>query len=183
MENKLMMKLVIGTEALFFLSLIVAYVYFSKVTGFAPAEVQRLSIKTTGLFSVLLFSSSFTFERAAASYKHGRIKHLKLWLLATIALGAIFLCGQGIEYTRLLREHVSPGGSMFGSSFFTLTGFHGLHVFAGLVLLAIIATMAFLGDFDRRRSSSAISTIGMYWHFVDVVWLFVFTIIYVLPHL
>jgi len=181
MENKLMMKLVIGTEALFFLSLIVAYVYFSKVTGFAPAEVQRLSIKTTGFFSALLLSSSFTFERAAASYKNGRAQHLKLWLLATITLGVIFLCGQGIEYTKLLHGHISPGGSMFGSSFFTLTGFHGLHVFVGLVLLAIITTMAFLGDFDKHHSSSAISTIGMYWHFVDVVWLFVFTVIYVLP--
>jgi len=177
-----MMKLVIGTEATFFLSLIMAYVYFSKVTGFAPAEVGRLSIKNTGIFSVLLVSSSFTFERAAAGFRKGSIKQLKIWLLVTIALGAVFLYGQGMEYAKLLREHVSPGGSMFGSSFFTLTGFHGLHVLAGLVLLGIITTLAFLGDYNKRPST-AISTIGMYWHFVDVVWLFVFTIVYVLPHL
>ena len=101
---------------------------------------------------------------------------LKGWLIVTILLGAIFLVGQGAEYVRLIRDNITLNGSVFGASFFTLTGFHGLHVLIGLVILSIILALAFLKD-----SKSAIRTIAPYWHFVDVVWLFVFTVVYVLP--
>lgn len=180
MLNKTMMKLVVGTEAMFFLSLIVAFIYMAYNSGFEPHDVQALDIKTTGIFTVILIGSSFTLLRAEHQYKKGDIKSLKLWLIITIVLGAIFLFGQGKEYYRLANENITPGGGVFGSSFYTLTGFHGLHVFVGLIILSIVLLLSYFGDFDKP--SDTISTVAIYWHFVDVVWIFVFTVVYVLPH-
>ncbi len=175
-----MMKLVVGTEAMFFVSLIMAFVYMAYNSGFESHEVKALDIKTTGLFTIMLFTSSFTFWMAEKNYKNGKVKGLKLWLITTIILGCVFLFGQGKEYIRLIKEHITLNGSVFGTSFFTLTGFHGFHVFAGLIILCIILMMVFLGDFNKP-SSNVISTVGIYWHFVDIVWLVVFTVVYVLP--
>jgi heme/copper-type cytochrome/quinol oxidase subunit 3 len=95
-------------------------------------------------------------------------------------LGAIFLIGQGEEYWRLINDKITLSSSVFGTSFYALTGFHGFHVFVGLIILFIILILTFLGDFDNP-SSNVISTAGIYWHFVDIVWLAVFTVVYVLP--
>ena len=175
------MKLLIATEALFFISLIIAFVYFAFRPGYDERSIRLLDLKTTGTFSILLFSSSFTFWRAEVNFDKGRPKGLKIWLLLTILLGGIFLFGQGKEYWRLIHEQLTISSNLFGTSFFTLTGFHGFHVFVGLVILSIILALAFLGDFDNP-GSPALRTVGLYWHFVDIVWLFVFSIVYVLPH-
>ena len=175
-----MMKLLVGTEAMFFISLIMAFVYMAFNSGFEPHEVNALNIKTTGIFTFILISSSFTFWMAERNYNKGKIKHLKGWLLLTILLGATFLFGQGKEYWRLIHERITLQGSVFGTSFFTLTGFHGFHVFVGLIILSILLIMVFIGDFNKP-SSSVISTIGIYWHFVDIVWIVVFTVVYILP--
>lgn len=176
-----MVKLIVFTEAMFFISLIMAFVYFSFTPGFKHQQVTALDIHSTGIFSLLLFSSSFTYWRAEINYKTGEIKRLKFWLLLTLALGAIFLFGQGKEYLKLLNSHISISSSMFGTSFFTLTGFHGLHVFVGLVIISIITCLAFFGDYNESQQSTLISSIGIYWHFVDIVWLVVFLIVYVIP--
>jgi heme/copper-type cytochrome/quinol oxidase subunit 3 len=181
MENKTMIKLVVGTEAMFFLCLIMAFVYMAYHTGFEPHEVGELDIRSTGIYTILLAGSSFTLFLAERGYKKGRIGKLKGWLMATLVLGVVFLGGQGREYIRLIRADITLSGSVFGTSFFTLTGFHGLHVLIGLVILSVILLLAFLGDYDRNMSSTAISTIAVYWHFVDIVWIFVFTVVYVLP--
>ena len=181
MENKLIMKLIVGTEAMFFLALIMAFIYFSKTPGFKAHQLASLDIKSTGIFSILLFSSSFTFWRAEKNHSEGEIGRLKIWLLLTILLGAVFLAGQAREYINLLNNQVNISSSMFGTGFFTLTGFHGLHVFIGLVIIAIITALTFMGDFNNPKSS-VIPTIGIYWHFVDIVWLFVFIIVYVIPY-
>lgn len=180
MENKTMMKLVVGTEAMFFVSLIMAFIYMAFKSGFEPYEVSQLDIKTTGIFTLILFSSSFTFWMAEKKYAKGNVKSLKIWLAATILLGIIFLFGQGKEYVRLINENITLSGSVFGTSFYALTGFHGLHVLIGLIILSIILVLVFAGDFNNP-SSNLISTVGIYWHFVDIVWAFVFTVVYVLP--
>ena len=177
-----MMKLVIGTEGMFFLSLIMAFIYLSYVSGFEPGQQQSLDIKSTGIFSLFLFSSSGTFWLAEKNYNKGNIKHLKLWLIATIALGIVFLFGQGKEYFHLIEQQKSTwSNSLFGTSFYTLTGFHGFHVFVGLIILSIILLLTFLGDFSNDKKSTVIKTVGLYWHFVDIVWVVVFTVVYLLP--
>lgn len=175
-----MMKLVVGTEAMFFVSLIVAFIYMAYTSGFEPHEVQQLDITTTGIFTAILISSSFTLMLAEYKYKKGNIKSLKIWLIVTIVFGLVFLLGQGKEYWRLIHENITLGSSVFGTSFYTLTGFHGLHVFIGLIILSVVLLLTYLGDFNKP--STAISTVALYWHFVDIVWIFVFTVVYVLPH-
>jgi heme/copper-type cytochrome/quinol oxidase subunit 3 len=183
MENKLMIKLVVGTEAMFFVCLIVAFVYFSFTPGFKHQNINNLDIRTTGIFTALLLFSSFTYWRAETNFKNGEIRRLKFWLLLTFSLGLVFLLGQGKEYLKLLNDQVSISSNSFGTSFFTLTGFHGLHVFVGLIIIAIVTCLTFLGDYDSDKKSTIFSTVGVYWHFVDIVWLFVFTIVYVIPRI
>ena len=105
---------------------------------------------------------------------------MKLWLVATILLGGIFVAGQGLEYWTLFQRGVTVGLDLFATSFFTLTGFHGLHVCVGLIALMIVLGVAFSRAF-RKRHSPALGAVGLYWHFVDVVWLFVFSIVYLWP--
>lgn len=175
-ENATMIQTVIYTEAFFFLCLIMSFIYMACNSGFQPAELSRLDIRSAGVNTVVLIASSFTLHFAEQGYMRGRPGVLKGWLIVTIMLGAIFLAGQGTEYGRLIGDNITMNGSVFGASFFTLTGFHGLHVLVGLIILLILLVLAFLGD-----EKSGILTIAPYWHFVDVVWIFVFTVVYVLP--
>ena len=192
-DNKMMIKLVVGTEAMFFLCLIIAFVYMAFQSGFEPHELNELDIRTTGVYTLLLIASSMTLLFAERCFKKDNMRGHKSWLFITLLLGATFLFGQGREYLRLIRENITLSGSVFGSSFFTLTGFHGLHVFIGLIILSIILLLAFLRD-DRRpgvrssggapgvsRSGRALGVAAIYWHFVDIVWIVVFTVVYVLP--
>lgn len=171
-----MMYSVIYTEAFFFLCLIMAFVYMAYNTGFEPHELSRLDIRTAGIFTAALIASSGTLHIAEMGYARGNAAMMKGWLIVTIVLGAVFLAGQGTEYVRLMHDDITLNGSVFGASFFTLTGFHGLHVLIGLIILSIVLVLAFLRD-----RTSAIGTVALYWHFVDVVWIFVFTVVYVLP--
>ncbi len=175
-----MMLLVIGSETIFFISLMLGYVMFWR-SGHLPASSRSLlNIKLTGAFTVLLVASSFTFFMAERSYRHGKQQGLNKWLLATIVLALIFLCGQAHEYYGLFQKEVSLSSSVFGSNFFTLTGFHALHVIIGIIMLGILLLLSFKGFL---KQSTLFQTIGIYWHFVDVVWLVVFTLIYVIPYL
>ena len=182
MGNKLMMKLFVGSESVFFLALILAYVYFWRSAHYDEAAQKMLHIKTTGFFTLLLIASSFTFWKAETYFKEGNQQKLKLWLMVTIGLGIVFLAGQAHEYYGLIQHHLTFSSGEFGSSFYTLTGFHGLHVLSGLIVLGIILTLVFLG-YIKKDVSGVVSTVGIYWHFVDAVWLVVFTVVYVLPYL
>jgi heme/copper-type cytochrome/quinol oxidase subunit 3 len=113
---------------------------------------------------------------------------MRTWLLATIVLGLVFLLGQAREYTQLMHANVRIGSSLFGTGFFTLTGFHGFHVLVGVLLITIITAIGFRSpprspdSPGGRANASVVRTIGIYWHFVDIVWLFVFLVVYVSPH-
>ena len=107
---------------------------------------------------------------------------MKAWLAMTILLGGIFIIGQGLEYWHLFSSGVSVSSNLFATTFFTLTGFHGLHVCVGLLALLIVLGLALAGDFKQGRSSALVA-VGLYWHFVDVVWVLVLTVVYILPRL
>jgi heme/copper-type cytochrome/quinol oxidase subunit 3 len=99
------------------------------------------------------------------------------WLAITVLLGAIFLAGQAHEYVDLWTNGVTVSRNLFATTFFTLTGFHGLHVLIGLIALSTLLGLVLRGDFDKKPSSALVA-IGYYWHFVDVVWVVVFSIVY-----
>lgn len=166
------------SEAVFFILLLVTYVVFNaRQSGDGPSSSTVLNVPRTGVFSLFLLSSSFTFWMAERNLRAGKHPASLRWLGATILLGVVFLCGQAWEYAGLLNGGVDIHTNLFASTFFTVTGFHGLHVTGGLVALAI---MFALGRKNYLKSAQAkpFGAIGIYWHFVDVVWIVVFAIIY-----
>jgi cytochrome c oxidase subunit I len=165
------------SEAFFFVLLISAFVYYNVQLHNGQLVGATLDRVKTAIFSVFLFSSSFTIWRAEVSLKHNRHAAFRAWWMATILLGLVFIVGQGHEYLGLFHKGVTLNTSLFATTFFTLTGFHGLHVCIGLIGLLIVLGLAFAGDFRTGRTE-AVRTIGLYWHFVDVVWVFVFATVY-----
>jgi heme/copper-type cytochrome/quinol oxidase subunit 3 len=163
--NLVGMIVFIASESVFFLAVVIAYVA-NRDAGLADARAH-LELGRTAVFSVALFASSATMALAASRRSAG-------WILATVALGVVFLAGQGTEYLGLLREGIGPGSALFGTTFFTLTGLHGLHVLVGLLALASLA----LATRSRALSPVAWEGVSLYWHFVDAVWVVVFSVVY-----
>jgi heme/copper-type cytochrome/quinol oxidase subunit 3 len=123
--------------------------------------------------------SSLTMVLALSAIQRGDHTRLRIWLLATSILGCVFLGGQYFEFTVFVHEGVTMQGNLFGSSFFTLTGFHGLHVTFGVVILMSFFVMSLRGRLSQEQSLN-IELAGLYWHFVDIVWIVIFTVIYLI---
>jgi heme/copper-type cytochrome/quinol oxidase subunit 3 len=167
------------SEATLFVMLISAFIYYGVYRISGPNPAGSLNRSTAEVFTVFLLSSSFTFWRAEKNLHRGNPKGFSAWLILTILLGLVFIVGQGHEYFDLWRHGFSINTSLFASSFFTLTGLHGLHVCVGLIGLLMLLWLGFAGDFKTGRTE-AVRTLGLYWHFVDVVWIFVFTTVYLI---
>ena len=173
---RLAMLLFVASEAVFFILLILAYVVYHATSPSGADAFRYLDVPKTGIFTVCLISSSFTIWRAGIHFRSGRGKAALAWLFATIALGAAFLAGQGAEYASLIRENVVISRDLFGTTFFTLTGFHGLHVFIGLIMLGTLFGLELKrGIADPLR---AVESVSIYWHFVDGVWMVIFPVVY-----
>ena len=171
--------LFISSEVVFFGSLIADFIVYRTRSpgGPGPSDLVEL-IPRTALFSMALFSSSATILMAERRLGQGDHTGFRLWLLGTIVLGGTFLFGQVTEYLRMFAEGISVGRNLFTSAFFTLTGFHGAHVAVGLIALAILAGLAFAGDFRLGRRHSAVEAVSYYWHFVDGIWVVIFSLVY-----
>ncbi|MEJ2076861.1 MAG: heme-copper oxidase subunit III [Acidobacteriota bacterium] len=177
-KNKLAILLFLVSEAVFFVLLIVAYVTYHLRQGNGPTASNSLNIVKTGVFSAFLFASSYTVWRAGLSFQAGNRSWKALaWLAVTIAFGLIFLVGQGLEYSDLIRHHVTISRDLFGTTFFTLTGFHGLHVSVGLIMLTVVLWIAGRSGM-RKPKPAAVEVVSYYWHFVDAVWVFIFGVVY-----
>jgi len=179
-HNKTGILAFIFSEVGFFGTLILAYLYFYAHPQAGPGP-KGLDVPRTLIFSVCLFASSFTFWRSEVALTKQRRGSMLGWLGLTIALGGVFLLGQVNEYWKLFQTGVDLSTNMFSTTFFTLTGFHGLHVLIGLIVLLIFLWLAWEGDFASSRPGSAFKAAGYYWHFVDVVWVFVLLTVYILP--
>ena len=174
-KTKLGVGLFLLSEANFFLILLITYVYFHSLPADGPSAANSLNAMHTLVFSVCLFLSSATIQMAARSFRRAIASGVSRWLALTVALGAIFLFGQTREYLGLFAHGVTISTNLFGSTFFTLTGFHGLHVLIGLVRAGRAAGYRDERAARRRSSRPASSRVAMYWHFVDAVWVVIFT--------
>jgi heme/copper-type cytochrome/quinol oxidase subunit 3 len=175
----LVMVLVIATEAMLFAFLLFAYFYLGSMATSAwppsgPPDLE-LAIPNT----ILLLASSGAMIWAERGIARGERGRLVRGLLIALALGIVFLSIQAIEYS---RKSFTIDTNAYGSLFFTITGFHGMHVFVGLLMIAFTLVRSLLGHFTAERHLQ-VTNIAMYWHFVDVVWLAVFTSLYLVPHL
>jgi heme/copper-type cytochrome/quinol oxidase subunit 3 len=176
-KNRFSMVLFILSEAIFFAMLILAYAYFRASPQGGPSAASSLDPVRMGFFSAALFSSSATVWLAERQLKRRCVRGARSWLAATILLGITFLVGEGIEYAGLFARGITISTDLFGTTFFSLTGFHGLHVTAGLLLLTIVF---FLAGQERYRWKwpVAVRSVSLYWHFVDAVWVAVFSVVY-----
>jgi cytochrome c oxidase subunit 3 len=174
------MLLFISSEVMFFGGLFATY--FSARASFSgewgpPTGAPELEILPIALpITIILLTSSLTMHQAVRSIARGNQTGLRFWLVVTLLLGALFLSGQAYDYTQL-GFGISDG--VFGTVFYTLTGFHGAHVFGGVVGLTILASRAVGGQFSARNHV-AVEAVSYYWHFVDVVWVALFTTLYFL---
>src|SRR5262245_58860248 len=171
-----MASLIIAESAIFTI-FVTAYLYYigKSLTGPMPREV----LETPIFFTICLLSSSLTIHFAGRSLERdSRGAFLGLWSL-TIVLGALFLYATGREWRRLIYEHgLKPSTNLFGTTYYSLVGLHAFHVTAGLVMLCIVLMFGLAGRVDRDQSAR-VGVLSLYWHFVDSVWVVVFTVVYI----
>ena len=176
-NQKLGIWALIGSEVVFFSALIVTHIVLRGRSVTGPLPQQVLDIPLTAVNTFVLICSSLTMVSALAAIQAGAVKRLRLFLAATIGLGLIFLGGQATEFTMLAHQGLSLNVNLFGASFFTLTGFHGAHVLAGVIWISFVLVRSLRGGVTQEKHAS-VELVGLYWHFVDLVWIIIFTIVY-----
>ncbi len=178
-SRKLAFWAFLGSECLFFGSLISTYLVYKGRSVVGPYPPQVLNIPFTSVSTFVLLMSSLTMVLALAAIQRGSVRGFRVWIAATALLGMTFLAGQVYEFSSFVREGLTLQTNLFGSTFFVLTGFHGAHVSAGVVWLWSLFSASFAGRI-RKENSLDVEIAGLYWHFVDVVWIAIFTLVYLI---
>jgi cytochrome c oxidase subunit 3/cytochrome o ubiquinol oxidase subunit 3 len=177
-RGRVAMFSLIAAEAAIFTIFVVAYLFYvgKSLTGPTPKDVLSVPV----LYTICLLSSSLTIHLAATSLRRGSILSFGLLWVATITLGAAFLYGTGTEWYRLIyNEGFTISTNLFGTTYYSLVGLHGFHVVVGLLSLSIVMVFTLLGSV-RSEHAERIDVLSLYWHFVDVVWIVVFTVVYLI---
>jgi cytochrome c oxidase subunit III len=169
----------IGSECLLFGALISTYLVYKgrSVTGPTPHEIFNIPVTSISTFDLLM--SSLAMVLALAAVSRGSKLWSRVWLGTTALLGAVFLGFQYYEFSSFVREGLTIKTNLFGSTFFTLTGTHGAHVAVGVLWLTTLLVRSFQGKLGPEKALN-VEIAGLYWHFVDVVWIVIFTVVYLL---
>ena len=176
-NRKLLMWLFLGSECLFFGSFISAFLLYRNRNLVGPYPEDLFDIPFTSVSSFVLLMSSVTMVLALSAIQRGDMRGLRIWLVATALLGISFLSGQAFEFTEFYNEGLTLKTNVFGTTFFVLTGFHGTHVAVGVLILLSMYVMSMQGTLTSEHSLT-VELAGLYWHFVDIVWIVIFTLIY-----
>jgi cytochrome c oxidase subunit 3 len=171
------MYCLIASESAIFTIFVVAYIFYlgKSASGPRPRDVLRVPI----LLTICLLSSSLTIHFAVRALRRGKLRSFDLSWLVTFALGAIFLAGTAREWHHLIfDEGLTIQTNLFGTTYYSLVGLHAFHVTVGLLALATVAVFTFFGRV-RQEHAERVEVLSMYWHFVDVVWVIVFTVVYI----
>ena len=181
---KLAMWVYLASDCLLFGGLISTYLLYKNRPGNIPGLAgsplrasELFNIPFTSMTSFILLMSSLTMVLAVNSIMRGDKQRMRLWLVATAVLGGLFLGGQVYEFTEFVREGLGYTSNVSASAFYTLTGFHGAHVGVGVLML--LSAVGY--SFRRDIQAEAIEVLGLYWHFVDIVWVVIFAIVYLIP--
>jgi len=179
-SRKLLMWLFLASDCMFFGSLIGTFMTYKGRSLIPPSPHEIFDIPYTSVSAFVLLMSSLTMVLAVSAAHHRNDRDTRLWLSVTALLGATFVGAQMYEFTSFYHEGLGYTTSLFSSSFYTLTGFHGIHVSVGIVML-----MALVGIISRARvpgdKAEVVELVGLYWHFVDIVWIIIFTLVYLIP--
>lgn len=179
-NEKVGMWVFLGSEVMFFTALIGSYVILRAAhpaAWKAPGEV--LNVPVTAVNTFLLICSSVTMVKAFAAAQDDDQRMLRAWLVATVLIGSAFVGVQAYEYAELIHKGFVPSEGLYGSTFYTMTGFHGFHVTMGVLCMLFVTWKAFRGRYTAR-DHRGVEVIGLYWHFVDLVWIILFTIVYLI---
>ena len=176
--RKTAMWVFLGSECVFFGAMISTFLLYRNTTNGGPGT-EIFNIPFTSASSFVLLMSSLTMVLAHNAFEKKDMRQTRIWLTGTALLGATFLAGQIFEFTEFIHEGLTLPRSPFGSAFYMLTGFHGIHVALGVILLAAMAVLSLSGRLYDDRGLN-VELIGLYWHFVDVVWIVIFTVVYLL---
>ena len=178
-HRKMLIWAFLGSECMFFGALIATYLVYQGESLVGPYPEEVFSIPVTSVSTFVLLMSSMAMVLAYAALSRGDIRGFRIWLLSTALLGATFLGFQVFEFREFAMEGLTPRTNLFGTTFFTLTGFHGAHVTVGVIWL-----LSLLGFSFRKRYTSAdsdnLDVAALYWHFVDIVWIIIFTVVYLI---
>jgi heme/copper-type cytochrome/quinol oxidase subunit 3 len=179
-HTKLAMWLFLASECLLFGALITTYVLYrgASLTGPYPEDV--FDIPFTSVSSFVLLASSLTMVLSLVAAEKRDMQRMRIWLLATAFLGLSFVGGQVYEFTTFYNEGLAISTNVFGSTFYVLTGFHGVHVTVGILMLLSLVGMSWTGQMPAN-AAFPVEMVGLYWHFVDIVWIVIFTIVYLIP--
>ncbi len=177
--GKLMMWFFLCSDAMSFAGLLAAYAAVRMGSPAWPVPAEHLDVPLTAVNTFILICSSVTMVKALSAIRRGSQKGLVLWLLGTIVGGSTFLGVQAFEWTHQITHGLSIQGSLFGATFYILTGFHGCHVLSGVIYLTCIAIKSARGGYTADHNSP-VEIVGLYWHFVDLIWILVFTFVYLI---
>jgi cytochrome c oxidase subunit III len=172
-----MFALIVAESAIFVI-FVVAYLFYlgKSLTGPTPKEVLEAPI----FYSICLLSSSITIHLAVKALRAGNVGSFRAWWFGTIMLGAAFLYGTAHEWHRLIyKDGLTISTNLFGTTYYSLVGLHGFHVIVGLICLSTVMAFALLGDVQQQHMYR-VDVLSLYWHFVDVVWIVVFTVVYII---
>lgn len=178
-KSKILMIAFLASDAVFFAFLITSFVFYHGSSKGGPNPWRQLDPLTTGMYSIALWGSSGTMWLSERAIRRNKLKQVRRWLEATLVLGALFLVGQGLEFNGLFEKSIYPRTDLFATTFFTTTGFHGVHVLIGLVMLLILRGLLSGGFGTRDYQLEGYEAASYYWHFVDIVWIAIFFIFYV----
>jgi heme/copper-type cytochrome/quinol oxidase subunit 3 len=177
---KLGMWMFLGSECLLFGGLISVYMLYRNRHTENLGPDQLWDIPFTSASSFVLLMTSLTMVLAVSAAHRGNLRNTKIWMVVTAVLGSLFVAGQAYEFTVFYREGLGFTNSLFSSSFYTLTGFHGVHVTVGVIML--LSTVFLLNRNQvRGNKAESVEILGLYWHFVDIVWIVIFTLVYLIP--
>jgi heme/copper-type cytochrome/quinol oxidase subunit 3 len=183
-SRKMLMWLFLTSDCMFFGTLIATYMTYrnrSIELGMPPYPNEIFDIPYTSVSAFVLLMSSLTMVLALSAIQRGNHRGLRIWISATALLGAIFVGGQFFEFTEFTHEGLGLTTNIFGSSFFVLTGFHGAHVTIGVAWLLSLLFVSLRGGLPPEKALD-VEIAGLYWHFVDIVWIVIFTLVYLVPY-
>jgi len=169
----------IGSECMLFGTLIATYLSYEGKSVVGPTPQEILNIPLTSVSTFVLLMSSLAMVLALAAVMRGDTRYSRVWLATTAGLGAVFLSLQAFEFTQFVDEGLKISTNLFGSTFFVLTGCHGLHVLVGVIWLATLLILSARGKLGPEKAMN-VEIAGLYWHFVDVVWIVIFTVVYLI---
>jgi cytochrome c oxidase subunit 3/cytochrome o ubiquinol oxidase subunit 3 len=176
--RKTAMWVFLGSEAIFFGAMIATFLLYRNTTDGGPGS-EIFNVPFTSASSFVLLMSSLTMVLGHHAYERRDMRQTRIWLVATALLGATFLAGQIFEFTEFVHEGLKASTSPFGSAFYMLTSIHGAHVAIGVTLLMAMFILSIQGRLFPDRGLN-VELIGLYWHFVDIVWIVIFTVVYLL---